>query len=120
MEQLYNDFVSKVLPQIQAGLVVTKEYFMDLAGRYITYLIIVDTISLVISLVILVLVTYFGFRKKTREWTMKDDDNMVVYLFVVPAMIITLAVAFSSGTNLVKDIYIPEIRILEELKPFLN
>ena len=46
IETLYNDFTTKLLPKIQEGLVITKDYFLDLFGRYVKYLIITDSIIL--------------------------------------------------------------------------
>ena len=37
-EKLYQDFTEKLLPKITEGLVITKEYFADLFGRYVEYL----------------------------------------------------------------------------------
>ena len=33
MQQLYTDFTTKLLLQIQQGLTITKDYFMDLFAR---------------------------------------------------------------------------------------
>ena len=44
MEQIYNDFVTKMLPKVQEGLMITKDYFTDLFGRYVHYLIVIDIV----------------------------------------------------------------------------
>ncbi len=124
MEQLYNDFVDKVLPKIQEGLVITKDYFTDLAGRYITYLLITDIISLVFGLTLFTLTAYFGFREKTRKWIMGGEDGDIprgmIYVFITTGMLVAFIGIYTDITNIVKILYIPEIRILEELKPFFN
>ena len=52
MKKLYTDFTEKMLPMIQEGLMITKEYFTDLFGRYIKYLIVTDAIDVAASIVI--------------------------------------------------------------------
>lgn len=68
LEQMYNDFVTKVLPTIQEGLVISKDYFFDLFGRYVKYLIVVDSIWVVFGLIL----TIMGCEAvRIRRW--KDD-----------------------------------------------
>ena len=128
MEQLYSDFVSKVLPKIQEGLAMTKDYFMDLAGRYIKYLIITDGIYLVLFLVMFIVSLYILLSKKILAWVHKGDrnsdyytnDRWGIYIGTIIALVISIGGVLYFTNNLVKDIFIPEIRIMEELRPFIG
>ena len=54
LEQMYSDFTTKLLPKIGEGLSMTKDYFFELFGRYVKYLIIVDSIWLVVWTVLFI------------------------------------------------------------------
>lgn len=66
LETIYNDFTTKLLPQIQEGLTITKDYFIDLFGRYVHYLIVMDSqIYLGLSIIFAILggiMLYKGFK----------------------------------------------------------
>jgi hypothetical protein len=118
-EQLYQDFTTKLLPKIADGLTVTKEYFLDLFGRYVKYLIIKDSIGILVSAAILVssIITLIKLRKKFIEW---DRNYNPAALFVPVSLCVAIIITFASTlvftNHLVKDIYIPEIRIYESLR----
>ena len=112
-EQLYNDFVSNVLPKIQEGLVITQEYFTDLFGRYVHYLIISDSLFIILNLIVLVLTIYYF--KKYFAYLSEDNDMSLIlslFFFFVSLGVISL---ITFGIDLIKDIYIPEVRVYEEL-----
>lgn len=111
-EQLYNDFITKLLPEIQKGLVITKDYFLDLFSRYITYLRVVDTIGLLVSLAFLIVPPVWMYRK--RESIIEHTDGLAFMLLVF--LFIPLILVFVAGDNLIKDIFIPEVRIVELFK----
>jgi hypothetical protein len=122
LEQIYNDFTTKMLPQIQQGLEISKEYFMDLYGRYINYLIITDSLWLGVGIVILIisiLLARFVIKNHKRIYAI-DDDTGLILIFSSLGIIILILVGFimtsSNLDNLIKDIYIPEVRIIEILK----
>ena len=54
MDNIYTDFTTKLLPKIQEGLMITKDYFIDLYGRYIKYLIVTDSIWTVLCLAVFI------------------------------------------------------------------
>jgi TRAP-type C4-dicarboxylate transport system permease small subunit len=135
VDKMYNDFVTKMLPTVQDGLVITKDYFIDLFGRYVKYLIVTDIISITIAL----FVAYFAIKwihknwKIFKEWSDKQDklprferdaDEGAPYVIVITLCSIALIVSFFMVTNnaydLAKAIFVPEIRIYEELKPLIN
>ena len=120
-EQIYNDFVTKLLPKIQEGLVITKDYFLDLFGRYIKYLIIIDSIQLTLSLVVVISsVVYLikGIKIGIEEdWS---DGAYIFLIFCAATFLFFSLISLSTNIEqLIKDIYIPEIRVYEELK-YLN
>ncbi len=118
-EQLYNDFINKLLPKIQEGAAITKDYFMDLFGRYVKYLIITDTIKMVIG-VGLLFVAYKAFKFAYIKY--KNEENEEYNSWITVSVIIGIFALFfgvvfflEGGFYLIKDIYIPEVRIYEIL-----
>lgn len=120
LETIYNDFTTKLLPQVQQGLSITKDYFFDLFGRYIKYLIIQDSITIVVSFVATIICAYITY--KLTIYFIKEDDSALVPLIMFPLIgAIMLGVwFFISIDNLIKDIYIPEIRVMEQLSTKIN
>ena len=116
IEQLYNDFTTKLLPKIAEGLVISKDYFTDLFGRYIKYLIITDSFVVLVCLAVIIILPIVIC--KNREWIIKETGGVLFILLIF--LIIPIFQIFISSSNLIKDIYIPEIRIYEELKGFIK
>lgn len=123
LEQLYTDFTTKLLPQIQTGLAITKDYFLDLFGRYIKYLIIIDggwtIIGLLLSLIGITCFTIFYKKWKNAKRYSNEATQYSLFLFI--SIIFSISgpiICLTYATNLAKDIYIPEIRIYEEIKGF--
>lgn len=112
IDQLYSDFTTNLLPKIQEGLVITKDYFIDLFGRYVQYLIITDIIMIVLWLlcIIVPLVCAYVFRKAIIEHT---EGGAFMLLILIPFPITFLILATD---DLIKAIYIPEVRIMEEIQ----
>ena len=123
IDQLYNDFTTKILPKISEGLTITKDYFFDLFGRYVHYLIVVDSIALGINVFLFVgsIITMMCILKWAFESFLEDANPMGIILFILlgGTILVSFVESFSKADNLIKDIYIPEIRIYEELKPLL-
>ena len=135
VDKMYNDFVTKMLPAIQDGLVITKDYFLDLFGRYVKYLIVTDIITIVIGLTIF----YFAIKWIRKNWKLikeyeteqaklksyeRDSDGATPYAAVILVCSIAFFVCFIIVTNniydLAKAVFVPEIRVYEELKPLIN
>lgn len=123
LEKMYADFVSNVLPKVQEGLVITKDYFMDLFGRYVQYLLVIDSVLLALSVLGVVLAPYTVY--KFKAWIFEEDTyglrvERIMPLSVVLSIIFIVSFIglFENGANLAKDIYIPEVRVYEELKNF--
>jgi len=124
MEQLYTDFTTKLLPKIQEGLVITKEYFTDLFSRYIKYLIVTDSLLIILGIV-LVILGYISYKKyitytKSEEYNEYDGINILYFILIIGLSIAGTCIFIGNVGNLVKDIYIPEVRIIEKLQSFKN
>lgn len=123
-EQIYNDFTTKLLPKIQEGLTITKEYFLDLFGRYVKYLIISDSIYLGIFTVLFIASIYF-IRKAVKSqdvdrYEVWEDWRIVMCVIGIIVLIISSVGVIDSLSNLIKDFYIPEVRVLEQIKGYNN
>ena len=114
IEQLYQDFTNHLLPKIQEGLVISKDYFVDLFGRYVHYLIVTDAIKCLVGL-LMIIGTCFLAKKLWKH--LDEYDRPVLLLLIIPLTLGGL-IFFDNGMNLIKDIYIPEIRIIEILNLF--
>ncbi len=111
---MYADFIANVLPNIQEGLVITKDYFFDLFGRYVTYLIVTDSIQMFIGLVLIVgsIVAF----KPLQRFCEKEMGGMPFVLLLIIPLTIGVMFFFTSGFDLFKDIFIPEVRVLQEIQ----
>lgn len=128
IEQIYSDFTTKLLPTIQSGLSITKDYFIELFGRYIKYLIITDIVSIIesVCLVILAIVIFRYAKKSWNEratWANSSYANdripetlgFVIALFFAIAGVLSF---FSNVNDLIKSVYVPEIRVYEEITDY--
>jgi len=117
-DKIYNDFTTQVLPKISEGLTMTKDYALDLLGRYINYLIVTDTITLVATILLSlgIIILYRVIWKKSKDFNSHDKETYRVWCWVIGVMLlfITLSVVLQSGTNLIQDLLIPEIRVYQE------
>lgn len=125
METLYNDFTTNILPKINEGLSMTKDYFFDLFGRYVKFLIVKDLIGLGIALILIVVLTLVF--KKLLNWARTLDEYDKTLLIIFGSVVFTLIVGsiFFIGVventlDLAKTIYIPEVRVLEEIQSYQN
>jgi hypothetical protein len=120
IEEIYKDFTEKLLPKIQEGLVISKEYFLDLFGRYVKYLIISDIFMiffLIVAIIILgILAKFFYVQGEKDSWY---DPGWIIGMIFSVAGVITCIIGLSIKANhLIQDIYIPEVRIIQEIKPY--
>lgn len=122
LEKIYTDFTTKLLPKVAEGFTITREYFTDLFGRYVKYLILTDSVGLAIS-VIMIVIGLVLLKKLPAYIKKKQDEDYYQpyeFLYFIPAMIIIFGFISAAACfiNLSKDIYIPEVRMYEELKNF--
>jgi hypothetical protein len=120
IEQIYTDFTTKLLPKIAEGFTITKDYFMDLFGRYAHFLFVQDLIYTVLSFlafivfIVIFIKSFKGGQKKGWE----NGKFFMGCIFAGFAAIFWGAFCVSNLMNTIKDKYIPEVRIYEELKGF--
>lgn len=124
-EELYQDFVSNVLPQLQEGLTITYEYFVDLFGRYIHYLLISDILTgifLVLSFSIMwfFLVKNIKWLKRIEYYNGEEILPGVLCFALSLGMLSAGILFFDTIDNIVKDLYIPEVRVYEEIQYMRN
>lgn len=125
MDELYNKFTTDFLPKIQEGLVITQEYFTDLFGRYVHYLVIKDSILLVVLLILFFvpIITAYKLRKKFFELDGEGEKEAIVTIGFIVALFLYTPVTiglFHTTDNLIKDIYLPEIRVYEEISQYVK
>lgn len=109
---MYTDFVANVLPKVSEGLMITKDYFTDLFGRYVQYLIVTDCIFIGIGLLVLFLGLFaFVYEIKGK---VDADGNLAIFGFLM--IVFGFLVISFNVFNLVKVLYIPEVRIYEEIQ----
>lgn len=120
IEQLYQDFTTKLLPKIHEGLVISQDYFMDLFGRYIHYLIITDIIQIGIGLFLMVGTIWGGKKLWKLDDGRADELTVGITLMLWVFFFIGFVMLIGSSFDLVKDLYIPEVRIIEILSSSIN
>lgn len=135
LDQMYADFTTKFLPKVSEGLVITKDYFLDLFGRYIDFLIIENFVFLVGS-VVCVILSIIIFRKLLkfikdkesyfRHFEYESDKDKSLTGEGLVTLILWISVAFSlwlwgifstirNSIDVAKLYFIPEIYIMERL-----
>lgn len=135
MDRMYDDFVNKLLPTVQEGLVITKDYFIDLFGRYVKFLIATDILMLIAAS--LTLYTSWRMSKKFiakwketneankgKQYYEKDTDSMVVYGMVIAFSmmvgVVSTGVIFEQLVDISKAVFIPEVRVYEEVSTYID
>jgi len=117
IEQLYSDFTNKLLPQLQSGLTITKDYFIDLFGRYTNYLIVINSIGVGIGL-ILIMLGIIGVVACLKPKSKMFDYEGLPILVVAFLLVVGFIIFGINLSSLIKDIYIPEVRIFEIIKNY--
>lgn len=121
LETIYNDFTTKLLPKISEGLTITKDYFMDLFGRYAKFLFIQDLSRAILCLILLIITLFVLYKliKKCIEDGGWNGGEMFLMFFALP-IIFGLFGFVDNGINAIKDVYVPEIRVYEEISSYIN
>lgn len=121
IETIYTDFTTKLLPKIAEGLTITKDYFMDLFGRYAKFLFIRDltyTILCLLAIVVLGIIAYKLIRKAISDRGWNGAEMSIVFLFIPIGFAIAGFIQY--GTYTIQDAYVPEIRIYQEIKGYIS
>lgn len=123
-EQIYNDFITKVLPSIQTGLTITKDYFFDLFGRYVKYLLFTDSLCVTSSAIVIIISVIFLYQQwkfvTSTDYDSYDNMDRAIAGWIIPGAFLIFSSVFFvvSVDNLLKTIFIPEVRVYEELSNF--
>ena len=124
LEELYDKVINDVLPTIQKGLVITKDYFVDLFGRYVKYLIVTDAMWALLGFLLFAGFAIVVYRKR-HLLTELDEYNVFLtaraggtWAALIISVCVGLPILLVNLDDLIKDIFIPEIRVYEELKSF--
>lgn len=119
MNDLYSVFTTQLLPALGQGVQITKDYVMDLFGRYIQYAIAMDIIMLIVYALLIAAAVRFFFRTRKKEESLRHDMAwayrcMFFFMWFIP--LILCVVGFCNRTqHLVQSIYIPEITVYEKI-----
>ena len=122
-QQLYNDFTTKVLPKVAEWFAMTKDYAFELWWRYIKYLIIMDTLGMLLWIIFLI-ASYkiFSYQKEViKKWTIEDGRSFadlewkLIYVLPIIVLILWFVWLVVNVKLVVQDLLIPEIRIYQEL-----
>lgn len=121
LETIYNDFTTKLLPKISEGLTITKDYFMDLFGRYAKFLFIQDLSYSILCLIILIIILIVLY-KLIKKYIKDDGFDGIEILFILSILPIGLSLFgfITNGIDAIKDVYVPEIRVYEEISSYIN
>lgn len=129
-EEMYADLKAQ-LPALTEAIKSGAEWGTDLAHRFILYDIFIQVLACVILLGLIGLTTFF--TKKIHKWLKKghEDANSLdkvdwtagkifVLGLIIPFIYIFLGVGlWHPLITIIKDIFIPEIRILEILSDLI-
>lgn len=125
VESLYATFTNTVLPAVGQGLVITKDYFVDLFSRYAMYLAITDGLMALTEIAAIVWAIHrFKLTYKTysngESRTTDSQDMMHVLGFVAAICVVIIATVWLTTDlpNFVKDLLVPEFRVGEQLLKF--
>lgn len=124
LETIYTDFTTKLLPKIAEGLTITKDYFMDLFGRYAHFLLIRDLIYTVLCLLGMFVIGYVAYRLLKYQKEIDKEYNTPVYGFFGVILLVPLGFMIAGfiqyGTYTIQDAYVPEIRIYQEINGYIS
>lgn len=115
-EEFYQT-INDILPNMWEWLIISKDYAFELFGRYHSFLIIQDAIvSFIAFIALIVFLVLFIRTLKNREYIIDYNDEGVFYfLLSIALFFLFVAILFFSTSilELIKTIYIPEIKIVE-------
>lgn len=119
-EQIYTDLKSQ-LPTLIEALKTGAEYGGELAHRFIVYDIVYRCIDMVLA-GIWIFLTYKAFQWAYKNWkgTIYDNDLVVFAgagLILLGLLVLIPIVGIDTDlANITKDIFIPELRIIEMIQ----
>lgn len=124
IEKIYTDFTTKLLPELGKGIAITKDYFMDFFGRYIKYLIMIDSLALafwIILSIIGAIIVYKGIKNKGETDKYGDISYEIkIAMLIMGGCILALALSMTAvyANLLIQDLFVPEIRAIDIIKTY--
>lgn len=120
MNSLVEVFNSQLLPAIQQWAVLTKDYVLDLFGRYIQYSIALDILSIVLILIVLYLFIFFFKKVYKYDCTLERSLNQwaattFYSLLAWTAVFISTVHWVMATKHLIQTIFLPELTIYEKI-----
>jgi len=100
---------------------IWKDYFIDIYWRLINYLIIQDISYLIFCITIIIILSFIisitnkRFKADKFETDYEIAINMIGFIFSIVLIIWLSVCIFKSSFNLIKDLTIPEVRVIEFL-----
>lgn len=124
LEQMYQDFLVKVAPQLDKGFQLTKDYVMDFFGRYVTYLRVISGFGTFICLLFSIAFIWAIKHSLRKEYNKKYETTDYVYedhvrelVCIIGGLLAVLSIVFFFGflVDFIKAVYIPDIVIFEKI-----
>jgi len=100
-DKIYDDFKNELLPKLGESINITKDYFYDLFNRFIHFLIIKDSIYLIVSIALLTL-----FSKLIDKENETELNLILTICWIISFIFICINI-----WHLLQDFLIPEVRI---------
>jgi len=121
-ENMYADIKAQ-LPALQEALKQGIKWGNDIAIRYIHYDLVIHIMYLSIGGGILFYIIYFLIKTIRKEFHKDSPDEDIYYPLVMMLVIVGIVEIIFTSINLeivLKDIFIPEIRIIELLSNLIK
>ena len=126
INQIYDQFSKQIAPKIAEWFTMTKDWFINLSGRYVEYSIMYEMIWIILSSIIVIVLSivavkvykFFNKPEKDEGWSERSDRLATKWLLSLVASLVALVffiVWVSSAFSLVKRKYVPEIQMYKEL-----
>lgn len=113
--QIYSD-LQLILPDLRNAMEAGVQYGGELFDRFVIYEIVTNSIIAGSVLVIMSIASYFAYRylfKRWDEWDVLDGGEalgLIMYIVSLTVLFFPFVYGFS---NLVKIIFLPELRVIE-------
>ena len=115
IERMYSDFTTNVVPLLGQGVQITKDYAMEFLGRYWKFLIVYDSLYVILSLIWFIIWVFFAKKAvKVSDHEGRESSAMPLLAVAIILLLIWTIAVFKNWWDLIKSIYVPEIRMYEE------
>lgn len=130
LQQMYSDFTGKILPMVWEWIMITKDYALDLGGRYIDFYIYSSIFFLIIFGILSIVIWYMSHRR-WGMWVDIDSDHdrhryrdsswyYAISVFGSFLCILFAILSISNVYDIIKAATVPEIIIAEKIMDIKN